>query len=120
MTQDTQRPIPGFETDAVPGPAAPNRLKPDRELVAQRLIEASQAVCLSQADVAKKLGSSTITVYRWEKGANMPTRRTLAALAQIYGRTVAWLSGQTLVDEGPSWRLPPDPGADLLGGGSWG
>ena len=112
MTQDTQRPIPGFEMDAIPDSGTPDRLKPDGELVAQRLTEARLALGLSQADVAKKLGSSTVTVYRWEKGTNIPRKRMLTALSQIYGRTVAWFLGQTLVDEGPTWRLPPDPGAD--------
>ena len=98
MTQDIQRPIPGFEMDAIPDLSTPDRLKPDGDLVAQRLTEARLALGLSLADVARKLGSSAVTVHRWEKGTNIPSRRMLTALAQIYGRTVEWLSGQTPVD----------------------
>ena len=105
MPRDSEQPVP----DSGSG----RRLKPDRQLVARRLLEARAAADLSQADAGMKAGVSTVTIYRWEKGKHLPTRRTLAALARIYGRTAEWLTGETMVGSGPTWRFAPDPGEGL-------
>ena len=42
---------------------------------------------LTQKDVANKLGTSRVTVARWECGFNNPKLETLKKLAKLYGCT---------------------------------
>jgi len=48
---------------------------------------------LKQAELAKKVGVSKDMVYRWERGLNPPSRRTLEKVARVLGTTCEYLLG---------------------------
>ena len=72
-------------------------------LMAHRLREARDATGLTRAEVSRRLASSEVTLYRWEKAENRPRARTLAQLSQIYGRSVEWLEGSNAPPGVPEW-----------------
>jgi len=49
---------------------------------------------LSQAELARQIGTTQQTVARWEAGKSVPSVRSLDVLAYILGTTVAYLLGQ--------------------------
>ena len=49
--------------------------------------EARKKRNLTQKEVAQKLGTSRVTVARWECGINNPKINTLKKLAELYGCT---------------------------------
>jgi len=51
----------------------------------ERLRRAREALNLTQADVARRLGSSTLTVSRWELGVQTPQPYHREQLCRLYG-----------------------------------
>ena len=71
-------------------------------VLSKRLRDSREAVGMSRAEVAKRIGVNEVSLYRWETGENRPRAKGLSDLARVYGRSVEWLVGsQTPVD------LPP-------------
>lgn len=46
---------------------------------------------LTQADLARRVGVSSVAVGKWESGLNQPKGRYLSALANAFGVSVDWL-----------------------------
>jgi transcriptional regulator with XRE-family HTH domain len=62
----------------------------DQDLGA-RLAAARQRVGLSQAEAARELGVSKVTVSNWERGVHPPDERRMAGIAALYQTTPAAL-----------------------------
>jgi DNA-binding XRE family transcriptional regulator len=56
--------------------------------IGDRLRSARQHAGLTQEDLAKKLGVRAITISRWERGQQAPSKKTLKRLEEILGKTV--------------------------------
>lgn len=54
---------------------------------------------LTQADVAKALGVSSVVYCRYETGARQPSVETLIQLADIFGVTVDYLLGRQEIED---------------------
>ena len=78
-------------------PSSPSSTNADRS-VSDRLREFRNSHGLSRADLAAKLGISTVTVYRWETGGTRPSP----------------LAGEKLADLGFSVVEPPEPNASSI------
>ena len=87
---------------------------PNREFVAKRLREARVAAGFTQAEAGRRADISYVSIYRYEKGIHLPSRKTQAVLARVYGRSSSWFTDETLATSGPRWHgeLDPDPGPD--------
>ena len=57
----------------------------------QKLRAARLAAGLRAIDVARELGVSLQTVYRWEYGIHSPSVATLRRLAEVYGVPISEL-----------------------------
>lgn len=55
------------------------------------LKKARQLKCLSQADIASKLGVNVATVVRWEKGTKHPDLLTLKELSFLLNQSIDYL-----------------------------
>lgn len=44
---------------------------------------------MTQADLAEKLGVSTVTVHKWESGESLPRAKRLKEIAEAMGTTVS-------------------------------
>lgn len=58
-----------------------------------RLTQLRKSKKLSQAEVARRIGVSKNTIYRYEHNLQEPTRENLAKLATAYNTTVDYLIG---------------------------
>lgn len=58
------------------------------EQISQRIREARLAAHLTQHELAVKIGVTSITPSRWERGLNRPYPRQIAAIAEATGTTV--------------------------------
>lgn len=61
---------------------------------------------LTQADIAKAIGSSGPSVSRWEAGLGVPSDRMVEALARYFGVTPAWLRYGQEPREAPGTEQP--------------
>lgn len=61
--------------------------KPDKAKVNEKLIQARLECKWSQADVAGKIGTTSISVSRWERGITLPSPYFKEKLCQLYGKT---------------------------------
>lgn len=64
-----------------------------KEVVAERLRMAREMAGLSQSQVAKKLGMHRPSISEMEAGRRSVTANELVDLAEMYGVTIAWLTG---------------------------
>jgi transcriptional regulator with XRE-family HTH domain len=80
------------EASAITNAAAgdDDALAPTPKGVAVRLRACRAALGLTQREVAERIGVTRRSVWGWENGLAMP-RESLPALAELYGRSVAWL-----------------------------
>lgn len=62
--------------------------KTQAQNVGERIKAAREHAGLTQEDLAKKLGVRAITVSRWERGQQTPSKKTLKRLEEILGKTV--------------------------------
>jgi len=75
---------------------------------------------LRQVDLAQAVGVSEAAVQKWESGENEPRARNLMRIAEVLGRSVAWLrTGQddnalTAVVRGVAVTGPPEKVLALL------
>ena len=83
--------------------------RPDPGPLAQRLFQARMSAGLSRAEAATRANIADNSIYRYEKGRNVPRPEILAKLARVYGRSVEWLRGDPETEVGPSWNLSAGP-----------
>lgn len=75
---------------------------------------------MRQVDLAQAVGVSEAAVQKWESGENEPRTRNLVRIAEVLGRSVAWLrTGQdeealTAVVRGVAVTGPPEKVLALL------
>lgn len=80
------------------------------QAVAQRLRACRDALGLTQREVGERVGVTRRSVWGWENALAIP-RESLPALAELYGRTEAWiLTGfdQSDVDQVVQLRIEHD------------
>lgn len=65
-----------------------DKLKPEFELI-RALLEARAKACLTQAEVAKRMGTTQSVVARIESGRAAPNLKTLDRYARAVGRRIA-------------------------------
>lgn len=65
-----------------------------RTRIGDILIECRKEKGLTQAEVAKELGSSPTTVATWEQKKSMPSVDQLYRLAQYYGKSISYMYGE--------------------------
>jgi len=58
-----------------------------RKLCGKRIKAARERLCISQAEVAERVGVRVHSLYRWESGRSGPNASTLAALCTVLGVT---------------------------------
>jgi transcriptional regulator with XRE-family HTH domain len=69
-----------------------NKIAENVHNFSSRLREARQAACLTQAELAKKLGLKGNTpVYRFESGVSSPSIETLCCIAEVLKIDLHWL-----------------------------
>lgn len=69
--------------------------KRPRTGIPERIIEAREAMGLTSAQLARRLGVQTRTLARWERGRTEPRSNRLVLLAGVLNVSPAWLlSGQ--------------------------
>ena len=61
-----------------------DRISPEME-IAFAIAEARHNASLSQSELARKVGTSQAMIARWEKGAVMPSTRSLKRVAEATG-----------------------------------
>lgn len=59
--------------------------------IAPRIVEAREALGLSTAQLARRLGVQTKTLSRWERGKTEPRSNRLVNLAGVLNVSPAWL-----------------------------
>lgn len=69
------------------------RKKKSESTVAERLVSAREALGLSTAQLARRLGVQTRTLSAWETGASEPRSNRLVNLAGVLDVSPAWLLG---------------------------
>ncbi|MBK1691105.1 helix-turn-helix domain-containing protein [Ectothiorhodospira mobilis] len=90
----------------------------EKRLVWERILESAlkhhrrEKVYGMQKVIAQDSGAGTAAVSKWAKGKSKPERETLRRLADLYGVSLAWLSGRTGVSSGEGSFGPAD---QLLG-----
>jgi len=78
----------------------------------KRIKDARLAKGISQVDLAKELGLSSQAVSLWESGAVVPKRDRIAAMANLFGCSVAWLEyGVDTKDH----AVTVEPGEEFIG-----
>lgn len=73
----------------------------DPKVVGARIRELRTAAKLTQSALAKELGTESMTISRWERGANEPSPENLRAIADRFGVTPAWIE-YGISHDGPS------------------
>lgn len=66
----------------------------DREKLAERLRMERARKKVTQAEVAKAIGTTTSVICAYENGVHVPTLSNTAALARYYGVTTDYLIGK--------------------------
>jgi transcriptional regulator with XRE-family HTH domain len=61
--------------------------------LAERIVHARESADLSTAQLARRLGVKTRTLYSWESGTSEPRPNRLVMLAGVLNVTPAWLLG---------------------------
>ena len=74
---------------------------PDKREVGMRIKQAREQTGLSQAALAKRLGTSTGAVGQWEIGRARPAASRLQSIANVLNVTTAWLTGEIVNDAAP-------------------
>ena len=64
-------------------------------IISQRLISAREHVGITKAEAARRLNLSSIGYCRYEYGDRTPSKQTLEVIAQCFGTSVAYLTGET-------------------------
>lgn len=86
----------------------------EKRLVWERILESAlkyhrrEKVYGMQKVIAQDSGAGTAAVSKWAKGKSKPERETLRKLADLYGVSMAWLSGREGVPSGDGQYGPPD------------
>lgn len=79
-----------------------------------RVAGAREAVSMSQADLARRLGVKLATVRAWEDDAAEPRANKLQMMAGMLGVSIRWLlTGEGDGPEGPDAGIPTDIRATL-------
>lgn len=66
-----------------------------RMKVAEVLTECRKEKGMTQAELAKAIGSSPTTVATWEQGKSMPSVQMLYRLSKYYEKTMDYMYGET-------------------------
>jgi len=82
------------------------------KVFAQRLRQARRKAKLSQDELAQRIGASRSSVARWERGNDVPSARTVWAMATELEVAARWLLGMRESGERPEW--PSDDERRLL------
>ncbi len=64
-------------------------------IISQRLISAREHIGITKAEAARRLNLSSIGYCRYEYGERTPSLQTLEVIAQCFGTSVAYLTGET-------------------------
>lgn len=64
-------------------------------IISQRLISAREHLGITKAEAARRLNLSSIGYCRYEYGDRTPSLQTLEVIAQCFGTSVAYLTGET-------------------------
>ena len=64
-------------------------------IISQRLISAREHLGITKAEAARRLNLSSIGYCRYEYGDRTPSIQTLEVIAQCFGTSVAYLTGET-------------------------
>ena len=92
-----------------PGGQGRKQGRPDRALVARRLLESRLSMGLSRTQVSARANIADNSIYRYETGRNLPRPEIMTTLARVYGRTVEWLRGMDNPTAPSQWDLPSGP-----------
>lgn len=65
-----------------------------RNRIGDILIECRKEKGLTQAELAKAIGSSPTTVATWEQKKSMPSVDQLYRLARFYNKTISYMYGE--------------------------
>lgn len=68
--------------------------------IAERIRQARKEKRLSQGAVAEATGTTQSNVSQWESGRHTPSRAQVQRLADLFGRTVAWIETGDAPDSG--------------------
>ena len=66
-----------------------------KDIIAQRIITAREKLGITKAEAARRLNLSNIGYCRYEYGDRTPSLQTLEVIAQCFGTSVAYLTGET-------------------------
>ena len=69
-----------------------------RTRIANVLVECRKEKELTQAELAKIIGSTPTTVATWEQGKSMPSLQTLYRLAKFYQKSMDYMYGEEKKD----------------------
>lgn len=64
-------------------------------LLGRKIADRRNALGLTQAEFAEKLGADTVTVSRFERGSNLPSLLRLERIAEVLGMPLAELLSQS-------------------------
>ena len=64
-------------------------------IISQRIIAARENLGISKAEASRRLNLSKIGYCRYEYGERTPSIQTLEVIAQCFGTSVAYLTGET-------------------------
>ena len=67
----------------------------DNNVLKERLKTAREKKGLSKAEAARRLNLTSLGYYRYEYGERTPSPQTLGAIAECFGTTVSYLTGET-------------------------
>ena len=88
--------------------ARDNPGKAEQTLLARRLFQARTDAGLSRTEAAAQARIADQSIYRYEKGFNIPRPEILATLARVYGRPVPWFHDEITAEPAPTWHMGPD------------
>jgi transcriptional regulator with XRE-family HTH domain len=80
------------------------------------LRETRENARMSVADLAKRLGLSTATIYNWQQGRFKPDQGTLVRLAEIFGDEFAREAKYAGIEIKGDWGTPSPDNPDPAGG----
>ena len=64
-------------------------------IISQRLLAARENLGITKAEAARRLNLTNIGYCRYEYGDRTPSRQTLEVIAQCFGTSVDYLTGET-------------------------
>lgn len=65
-----------------------------KRIVSSRLVSCRKEKDLTQAELAKEIGSNPTTVATWEQGKSMPSIMQLLRLAKYYEKSIGFMYGE--------------------------